>query len=238
MREKVVRNLEREVVYTKEHWEILRGKRRKASAILELLYRNGVIGYVYGSVARGDVNVRSDIDVVILTPIKTFIVEQLIELNIGTIYAREIVQATPKNTPKALIYIDNETTISIPIVSLKKTEYEFYKYGGMIGYPDIKDIKNRVPGVDKRLVMILPTRKGHREVSIIGRESWAAKILGVSIDTVMERVKVLTKRDAVGRTGVFLKRQLSPDESFDTVFKKLVDTNPALRRMLKKRGYM
>ena len=235
VREKVVKEIDREIVYDEAHWVLLKEKREKASRIMNVLISNGLRPYAYGSIARGDVHKRSDIDIVILEPIQVFIVEQAIEIEFGSLYAREIVQATPKNTPKALIYIDYETTITIPLIPLKKTEYEFYKFGGMIDYYSIRELKKRVKGVDKRLVLIIPTDKGHRELSIIGREEWVAKILGISIDTVKERVKVLTKRDEVGRTGVFIKKSLGPEESFDIVFKKLIDSNPALRRLLRKR---
>ena len=236
LREKVVREIDREIIYNEAHWALLNEKREKASKVMDVLVRYGLKPYAYGSIARGDVHKRSDIDIVILEPIQVFIVEQAVEIEFGGIYAREIVQATPKNTPKALIYVDYETTITIPLISLKKTEYEFYKFGGMIDSHSIKDLRNRVKGVDKRLVLIVPTDRGHRELSIIGREEWVAKTLGISIDTVKERVKVLTKRDEVGRTGVFIKRSLSPEESFDIVFRSLVDSNPALRRLLRKRG--
>jgi predicted nucleotidyltransferase len=42
------------------------------------------------------------------------------------------------------------------------------------------------------------------------------------------------KRDAVGRTGVFVKRELAPDETFELALKKLSDSNPAVRRRMKK----
>jgi predicted nucleotidyltransferase len=44
----------------------------------------------------------------------------------------------------------------------------------------------------------------------------------------------LTKRDTVGRTGVFVKRELSPDETFELALKKVSELNPAVRRRMKK----
>ena len=83
-------------------------------------------------------------------------------------------------------------------------------------------------------MLIEPTEKGHAESSVLGREEFAAKILGVSAETVLDRVHALTKRDTVGRTGVFVKRELSPDETFELALKKLSDLNPAVRRRMQK----
>ena len=83
-------------------------------------------------------------------------------------------------------------------------------------------------------MLIEPTEKGHVESSIIGREEFAAKILGISAETVLDRVHTLLKRDTVGRTGVFVKKELAPDETFELALKKLSDLNPAVRRRMKK----
>jgi len=49
----------------------------------------------------------------------------------------------------------------------------------------------------------------------------------------LDRVHALLKRDAVGRTGVFVKKELKPDETFEMALKRLADKNPAVRRRLK-----
>jgi len=87
--------------------------------------------------------------------------------------------------------------------------------------------------VDKRLMLIEPSEKGHVESSIIGREEQAAKRLGVSAETVLDRVHALLKRDEVGRTGVFVKRELAFEETFELALKRLVDENPAVRRRMR-----
>ena len=235
MRVKIVRDVDKEVVYSEEHWDMLREKRQRGVAILKVLKEHNIIGYIYGSLARGDIHKKSDIDIIIPRIIKPYLVELIVETKFGGIYSREIVQATPKHAVKAHIYIDPTTTLSFPLTPFTKNEYEFYKFGGLIGLPDAEDHKKRVKGVDKRLVMIIPTERGHRELSILGREGWVAKQLGISIDTVKERVKILTRRDQIGRTGVYIKKRLYPEDSFDIELKKLIDTNPALRRMLRKR---
>ena len=91
----------------------------------------------------------------------------------------------------------------------------------------------RVAGVDKRLMLIEPTDKGHIESGIVGREEETAKLLGISLETVLDRMHALLRRDKIGRTGVFIKRELAPDETFEQVLKKLAETKPEVRRRLK-----
>jgi len=51
-----------EIEYSREHWEILKNKRERAIEILRQIKSLGMEGYIYGSVARGDVKKDSDID--------------------------------------------------------------------------------------------------------------------------------------------------------------------------------
>ena len=78
--------------------------------------------------------------------------------------------------------------------------------------------------------MIEPTERGHFESQVIRRESEVARIVGVSPDIVKERVRVLTRRDKIGRTGVFLVEHLSEGEQFEEVLKRIIESNPAVRR--------
>jgi hypothetical protein len=134
---------------------------------------------------------------------------------------------------KAHIVISDRVTVSFSLMEMRRVEREFYRFGGEANVSQLK-AGERVPGVDKRLMLIEPTLTGHEESSVIGREQFAAKILGVSAETVLDRVHTLLKRDTVGRTGVFVKRQLGPDETFELALKRLVDLNPAVRRRMKK----
>ncbi len=86
--------------------------------------------------------------------------------------------------------------------------------------------------MDKRLMLIEPSVRGHLESSIVGREEQTAKVLRVSVETVLDRVRALLKRDEVGRTGVFIKKELSADETFELALKKIADVNPAVRRRI------
>ncbi len=222
-----------DVNYTAEHWEMLTHYREKAVEIIIALEKFSILAVTHGSIARGDVTKKSDIDVFIPETQNSFLVETALETVHIPINNRLIVQATPNYAMKAHIEINEQTTISFPLMEMRRVEREFYQFGGEINLSQLK-AKARVPGVDKRLMLIEPTEKGHLESSIIGREEAAAKILGISAETVSDRVRALLKRDSVGRTGVFVKREVAPDETFELALKKLSEVNPAVRRRMKK----
>jgi predicted nucleotidyltransferase len=117
-------------------------------------------------------------------------------------------------------------------MKMRRVEREFYKFGGEVTLEDLR-VNLRVCGVDKRLMLVEPTREGHRENTITGREQQIAKLLGISVETVLDRVRALLRRDEVGRTGVFIEKELSNDETFELALNKLADHNPAVRRRLK-----
>ncbi|MEM3793533.1 MAG: DNA polymerase subunit beta, partial [Candidatus Bathyarchaeia archaeon] len=68
---------------------------------------------------------------------------------------------------------------------------------------------------------------------VVGRESYVAGLLGISPRTVMDRVRALGKRSRVGRTGLFIERELGPEENFESALAELEAGNPALRRRLR-----
>lgn len=221
---------ERVVVYDSEHWELLETLRTRAASAMKKLESVGLDSYVYGSVARGDVTKDSDIDIIILEPISSY----RIEVALGQGVQRELVQATPSSVLKAHLYIRNETVVSFPMFKLRSREREFYQWGGMAGMDELVE-HTRVPGVDKRLVLINPTDTGHTEHGVIGYEAYVARKLGLSSSIAEERVRVLKRRDTVGRTGVYRTYQLADDETFETAAKSLTDSDPALRRTTKGR---
>ena len=225
----------REATYTKTRWTLLQQYREKATQILTALENFHLQAVAHGSIARGDVNTKSDIDIFIPEPQSSFLVETALETARMPINARLVVQATPTYTMKAHIEIDDKTSVSFPLMRMRKVEREFYKFGGEIALAQLRT-GVRVAGVDKRLMLIEPTEKGHVESSIIGREEHVAKILGISAETVLDRVHTLLKRDEVGRTGVFIKKELAADETFEMALKKLAEGNPAVRRRVKKAG--
>jgi hypothetical protein len=233
MATKPERRLEyREVIYDARRWSLLENFRRKATRIMEALEIFNLESIVHGSIARGDVNDKSDIDIFIPFQVSSFIVESALEKAGIKADRRLIVQATPSYAMKAYIEIDENTAISFPLMKMRKVEREFYRFGGEAALKNLRD-KVRVCGVDKRLMLIEPTKKGHKESTIVGREEHIAKLLGISVETVLDRVHALLRRDEVGRTGVFIQKELSGDETFEMALKRLADQNPAVRRRLK-----
>lgn len=236
MAKKPVRRAERvEVVYDERRWELLRGLRSKAVQLMEILDRARLRSIVHGSIARGDVSEKSDIDIFLPDPPSSFIIETVLERSGVPVNRRIVVQATPLYAVKGYIEIDKQRCVSFPLIKLRPVEKDFYRFGGEVSFSMLgKGV--RVSGVDKRLMLIEPSPEGHVESAVVGREETVAHVLGVSLKTVLDRVHALLRRDEVGRTGVFIERELLPDETFEMVLKKLADQNPAVRRRLKLYG--
>jgi len=233
MSRKPLRRAERvEVLYKKRRWNLLRELRFKAVEVMEVLERSHLNSIVHGSVARGDVSEKSDIDVFLPEPPSSFIIESTLHHEGLPINRRLVVQATPLYAVKGYMEIDEQRCVSFPLVKLRPVERDFYKFGGQATLRMLKK-DMRVRGVDKRLMLIEPTPEGHIERSIVDREEAVARLLGTSLNTVYDRVRALLRRDKVGRTGVFIERELSPDETFELALKKLADQKPAVRRRLK-----
>lgn len=224
MKSKTKRFHIREITYAETHWTLLHSLRKTASKIMEALREFSPL--VYGSLARGDIHKDSDIDIVIPYVIPSCLLELCLER--FSVLERRLTQATPWQLIKGSLELP-DATITFPLVEPTRVEREFYRFGGFLTMKDLlRD--ERVPGVDKRLVFIEPTETGHTELSVCGREHKVAKSLNVSIDIVSERVKVLQRRDKVGRTGIFLNKVLLPDETFEGTLRSLSSTNTQLRR--------
>jgi predicted nucleotidyltransferase len=221
-----------EVVYNERRWVQLSQLRSRTVEVIQALEKSHLFSIVHGSIARGDVSARSDIDVFIHDPPSSFTIETALE-NAGlAINKRIIVQATPSYAVKGYIELEPRHMVSFPLMKMRPTEREFYRFGGEAALQILVD-NVRVAGVDKRLMLIEPTSKGHEESTIVGKEETVAHPLHVSVDTVLDRVHALLRRDKIGRTGVFIERELNSDETFEMVLKQLADQNPAVRRRLK-----
>jgi predicted nucleotidyltransferase len=234
LRDKILRNHSEKIIYSEENWNLLKVKRDKGIKLLEIFVKEGFNPYICGSVARGDVHSDSDIDIVFTHQIPSFRIEYILSNNGFKRYNREIIMATPGDSIKLYIHLSEFVCITIPMTKLGIKGIDFYDFAGKV---DLNQLKSnmRVSGVDKRLVMIKPNAKGHEEYSIINNESESARELGVSIDIVYERIRVLLKRERYGRTGVFLKRLIQSDEFPEEILRKLAKKKSIIRRKLIKR---
>lgn len=231
-KEKPKRTWIRSIDYSQKHWNLLHEKRKKATKILKVLSTHNIKGYVYGSVTRGDCGPKSDIDIIIFSPPTPFILERIFKEHFS-IYAKEISQATPKLAIKAHFHLDPKTTISFPLTKLSTSEREFYSYGGKITLPQIRNPKKRTPGIDKRLILIRPTKNGHKEISIHGKEKMVANIVNVPISLVQKRKRLLMRRDRKGRNGPYVQKKLGKKESFNTVLRQIASKRPSFREQLR-----
>lgn len=222
-----------EVKYAEERWKLLEALRFEASNLMKPLVDYSIEPLAYGSVARGDVKAGSDIDIFISRPPAPTILEAIIEDAGFNLSIRELVQATPTYAAKGYVYIGENRSYSFPLIALRRVEREFYSFAGSVTYDQLEK-SVRVSGVDKRLHLIIPTKEGHTESPVQGMEGTVAKTLGVSVYVVLDRIRALHRREKVGRTGLYLKRTLAPEETFGDVFMTLARRRPALRRRLRR----
>lgn len=227
---------EAEIIYDDRKWRLLETNRRKAIYVLETLYANELRAFTYGSVARGDIRETSDVDVVIIQySLPPSLIEDLLSESLGAPLYRELVQATPKSTPKYYIHFDEQITVSMPVGKLRQREQEFYKFGGLLDLTGLRE-GNRVPGVNKELKLIFPTQEGHLEYPVIGYEEFVAKVVGVSKGVVDERVRILTKRREKGNSGLYLTYSLQIGESIEEAINKLKRVKRGFRARLAEEG--
>jgi len=221
-----------DVAYSKKHWQLLRRLRGEAVELMKILDFSNIPAVTHGSIARGDVTVKSDIDVFVPNPPSSFAIETTLDRAGVQISKRVIIQATPHHVLKGYIEINDRKTISFPLAKMTQIERGFYRFGGEI---DLEGLRSdlRLVGVDKRLMLIVPTEKGHVESSIVGREGEVARLLETSAETVSDRVRALLRRDKLGRTGVFVERMLHSGETFEMALKRLAETKPEVRRRLR-----
>jgi hypothetical protein len=216
------------IFYDSDHWNLLSEKRKRAIEVLNKL--SEVSAVVYGSVARGDVTESSDVDIFVSNSVPSYRLE--VALDSFNILERRIVQATPNYAIKGEFVLDDNTTVSFPLVKIKERELEFYRFGGAIDFIRLKKDK-RVAGVDKRLVLILPHDRGHDEIPLNELQtSELSRILDVSVEIIDERIRVLERRREVGRTGVFMFEPVPPFESFESTLREVARRNPIVKRRL------
>lgn len=219
------------VIYDAPHWMLLKKLRKKALDIMSILKKNGINSIIYGSVARGDVKKGSDVDVFIPRVVPSFLIESILSEIFPSFYKRELVQATPSYIVKAYIFLDEITSVSFPLLKMRKEEIDFYKLAGQLSYEELLEDK-RVPGIRKDLMFINPIENGHIEFSIKELPEMGAKILGIDVSSLRKRINVLLRRKLFGKTGTFKSISLSENENFESILNKLIDNVPALRRRI------
>ena len=224
-------------MYDERRWRILERKRELAKRLLRALEACGM-GYavVHGSVARGDVDEDSDVDVALLEPRPPSIVVLCLERAGYRVYGATLVQPTPVHSPKIYLYLDpdEEQIVSVPLIELEPIEKEFYRFSGCL---DLRGVERgiRVPGVDKRLMLIEPTPRGHIETPVIGNEGYVARRLGVSINVVLDRVRALTRRREEGHTGLFIEMDVDI-HSIESAIRELCHENRLFRQRVARHG--
>jgi predicted nucleotidyltransferase len=224
----------REVVYAPGRWETLKRLRGVATAFLKALDGGGFGAIVHGSVARGDVTGRSDVDIFIPEVYPSYTIEEAVG-KVDRVSRREMTQATPAHTIKAILHIAEGVKVTFPLLPLRGRERDFYRFGGELGLEGL-EAGRRVPGVDKRLMVVVPTAYGHYEFSALASAPEASRALGVRLETMEERIRVLTRRDRIGRTGIYYKEELGDDETFEGRLGERASADPSLRRLLQQRG--
>ncbi|MBO3804228.1 MAG: DNA polymerase subunit beta, partial [Candidatus Brockarchaeota archaeon] len=143
--------------------------REEAAKVMASLEAEGISPLLHGSVARGDVSARSDIDIVAIDVVPSYKVELALSNAGYKPSARFITMANHSHDLKATNPLHNEVSVTFPLVKLRTLEREFYKFGGACSLAEVLEGR-RKRGVDKRLVLIEPTEKGHLERSILGSE--------------------------------------------------------------------
>ena len=230
-REKIIKDIGREFhTYSKEELELLARLRDRSTELLQMLNANSIHGFVHGSVARGDVSPTSDIDIHIPYPIPSFRLDLSDEF-VGK--ERRIIMGTPNSTIKGLLILDEDCSLSFPLSTPKEREMEFYKFSGLLFLEDLKKGKS-TSGITKQLLLIEPMKTGYWYSSVIPDKKRVMKLLNISQRIVDERIRVLLRRDEIGRTGKILDYLIPPHENYEQALNKIASKNPIVRNQLKK----
>ncbi|MFX0053276.1 MAG: nucleotidyltransferase domain-containing protein [Candidatus Hermodarchaeota archaeon] len=216
--------------YNKEEKELLSIFRSKATSLLSILEESGIKAFIHGSVARGDVSNTSDIDIHIPIQISSFRLELLNNFDFAD---RRIIMGTPNSTIRGLLIRNDKVSISFPLSTPRERETEFFLFSGLLYNEDLNQ-NIRTAGVTKQLLLIEPEGDGYWISSLIANKKRAIKILNISQQIIEERIRVLERRDRIGRTGLLLNYALSPNENFEQALKQIADRNVIVRRMLKR----
>ncbi|MCS7143343.1 MAG: nucleotidyltransferase domain-containing protein [Aigarchaeota archaeon] len=226
-----LKSTNRFVRYTESHWRTLHSKRERALEVMETFAKYGFEPVLYGSVARGDVTERSDVDVFLQAINNPSVAETIVERELGGFVARSVVQPTPLHTLKGYIYIDELTSVSFTFSEMRRSEIEFYDVAGRVSLSDLRR-GVRVAGMNKDLKVILPVEDGHVEFPADQDHDVAASLIGVDPSVIRERVTVIRRRRELGRTGLFREIYIDVSEDFGTALMQLMSGGPRRRRLV------
>ncbi|MHA1620076.1 MAG: nucleotidyltransferase domain-containing protein [Promethearchaeota archaeon] len=219
--------------YTQSHWDLFNNFRSQALEVGSMLSSAGFEILIYGSIARGDINPKSDIDILVKDRIPSFRLEYVFEEDNLRYSRKYLVQSTPNDVIKVVYEFDPLVHIVLFLSKLPSSGYDFYHFGGALTFEDLSNPSTiRKPGVNKELFLIEPTKDGHVESQLVDRQLEAPKILGVSNRMIQQRIRVLHRRKKIGRTGVFLHQDLGQDENPETILHELAKTNRLIRKRL------
>ncbi|MFW9929375.1 MAG: hypothetical protein ACFFD1_08290 [Candidatus Thorarchaeota archaeon] len=192
--------------------------------------------YCYGSIARGDIELNSDADIII-DPTASYKYEPILS---NKWISRTIIQTTPNHGPKVVYELPNKIHISVPFTELSSREIEFLSFGGKLNLPNFQNGEFSI-GINKRLMLVEPLdRKGYsfKYTSIKSMPIHVvARRVNCGVEVILERIRVLTKRDRKGRTGVYLHHPLNKDEQPEEILRELIATNIGLKKTLARRHY-
>ncbi len=230
-KEKIIQNIEREFhSYSSEEIQIFQRLRQKAETVLDKIGQSNIHGIVHGSVARGDISKTSDVDIHVPYLLPSFRLDIIEDYNKRT---RHIIMGTPNSTIKGLIDVEPQISITFPLTQPKEREEEFYRFSGKVDLNELR-INKRVPGVTKQLILVEPIKKGYWVSSVMANRERSLRVLKVSQRILDERIRVLNRRNNIGRTGLYLDYILSPEENFEQGLSRLESQNPVVRNFIKK----
>ena len=94
---------------------------------------------VYGSIARGDIHPKSDVDVYVPNPPMPTLVESALERAGVKPSSRLIVKATPTAAAKGYLVVEEGRSYSFPLETPRGFEAEFPRFAGCLGLEELEE---------------------------------------------------------------------------------------------------